>query len=170
MWNPKICKDPATWGQDDLVLLWDFSPLKQTALMGIFNGTFSYSGNFWVAKKDTKRSSVLLLRLLSFFATQTLIEKVKLVIWKKFIKKNGPTCQLWTFVVNQRHYYLWWNLTIVYLISSFRSPSRLSVRWRSSIQPKTKCKIGDKCQRRSGWISSQIRPRVSIWQGERWKE
>ena len=45
MWNPKICKDPATWSQDDLVLLWDFSPLKQTAFMGIFNGTFSHSGN-----------------------------------------------------------------------------------------------------------------------------
>ena len=33
---------------------------------------FMSSNNVWVAKKDTKRSRVLLLRLVSFFATQTL--------------------------------------------------------------------------------------------------
>ena len=37
--------------------------------------------NVWVAKKDTKRSSVLLLCLVSFFATQTL-NKIFVKIYK----------------------------------------------------------------------------------------
>ena len=35
-------------------------------------GSVVSRANVWVAKKDTKRSSVLLLHLVSFFATQTL--------------------------------------------------------------------------------------------------
>ena len=44
--------------------------------------------NVWVAKKDTKQSSNTLLRLVSFFATQTLLFNRNNLVW--WNKRKGP--------------------------------------------------------------------------------
>ena len=93
---------------------------------GISFQDFATISNVWVAKKDTKRSSNTLLRLVSFFATQTLPDNLALfwqllsttaVQWWK-LPFSCPVGSLYTFEV-----LLGWKFEIkssYYIYSNFR--------------------------------------------------
>ena len=61
-----------------------------------------YLSNVWVAKKDTKGNSVLLLRLVSFFATQTLgITEIQILMLNSRYYRNSNVSlkRVWPFSV-----------------------------------------------------------------------